>query len=85
VNWPPSAPSKTNAPSRPPMREDDVTTLADRELEQVRRELAVSLALARSGSPVRGMILARVRAIDAELGQRTAAKLDAFPPLPLGP
>jgi len=40
------------------------------ELQQARRELAASLALARPGSPIRGPILAQMSAIDAELAER---------------
>jgi hypothetical protein len=43
------------------------------ELEHARRELAASLALARPDSPVRTPILARIRAIDAELVARCPA------------
>jgi hypothetical protein len=52
------------------MRDHDVTALTAAELERARRELAASLALARPGSPVRGPILARISAIDAELAGR---------------
>jgi hypothetical protein len=55
------------------MRNHDVTALTGRELEQARRELAASLALARPGSPARVPILARMSAIDAELGRRATA------------
>jgi hypothetical protein len=47
------------------LRKDDVTALTGCELEQARRELAASLALARSGSPARVPILAQMTAIDA--------------------
>ncbi len=53
-------------------RPHDVTGLTPRELEQARRELAASLALARPGSPVAVPITARLTAIDAELAGRTA-------------
>ncbi len=53
------------------MRDHDVTTLTVAELDRARRELAASLALARSGSPVRGPILARISAVDAELAVRS--------------
>jgi hypothetical protein len=56
------------------MREHDVTALTTAELEAARRELAASLALARSGSPVRAPIRARMAAVDAELAGRTAAR-----------
>jgi hypothetical protein len=51
---------------RPP----DVSGLTIGELEQAERELRASLALARSGSPTRGPILAHLAAIDAELDRR---------------
>jgi hypothetical protein len=75
----PSAPSKTTAPSRPPVRDHDVTTLTSTELAHARRELAASLALARPGSPVRVPILARINAIDAELARRAAAAPSGLP------
>jgi len=56
------------------MGEHDVTALTTAELEAARRELAASLALARSGSPVRAPIRARMAAVDAELAGRTAAR-----------
>jgi hypothetical protein len=52
------------------MRDHDVTALTAGELERARRELAASLVLARPDSPVRAPILARMRAIDAELTER---------------
>ena len=55
------------------MRDHDVSTLTSRELDHARRELAASLALTRPGSPARVPILARMRAIDAELAGRAAA------------
>jgi hypothetical protein len=55
------------------MRDHDVSTLTGRELEQARRELAASLALARLGSPARMPILAQMTAIDAELAARSGA------------
>jgi hypothetical protein len=57
-----------------------VTALTGRELEQARRELAASLALARPGSPARVPILARMNAIDAELAQRTTEGKAGEPP-----
>ena len=54
------------------MREYDVTALTGPELELARRELTASLALARPDSAVRGPILARLSAIDAELAERGA-------------
>jgi hypothetical protein len=53
-----------------PVRDHDVTSLTGAELDDARRGLAVSLALARPGSPVRMPILARINAIDAELTVR---------------
>jgi hypothetical protein len=53
------------------VREHDVTTLTIAELGEARRELFVSLALARPGSPVRAPILARISAIDAEQAVRS--------------
>ena len=64
------------------MRDHDVTTLTGRELEQARRELAASLALARPGSPARVPILAQMTAIDAELAGRSAARPGEFPGSP---
>jgi len=61
------------------MREHDVSALTAAELEAARRELAVSLALARPGSPVRPVIQARMAAIDAELAGRAAARLEVTP------
>jgi hypothetical protein len=54
-----------------PARPHDVSTLTPRELEQARRELAASLALARPGSPIAVPITARLTAIDTELAART--------------
>jgi hypothetical protein len=65
------------------MRDHDVTTLTERELEQARRELTASLALTRPGSPARVPILARLRAIDAELAGRTADRPQPPPGSPL--
>jgi hypothetical protein len=59
-----------------PSRPHDVSGLTVGELERARRELRASLALARPGSLVSAPILARLRAIDAELaehGGRTQA------------
>jgi hypothetical protein len=52
------------------VRDHDMTTLTTAELDGARRELAASLALARPGSPVRAVVLARISAIDAELAVR---------------
>ena len=65
------------------MRDHDVTTLTGRELEQAKRELAASLALARPGSPARVPILAQMKAIDAELAGRSGAWPDELPGSPL--
>jgi len=54
-----------------PGRPHDVSALTPRELEQARRELQASLALARPGSPATVPILARLNAIDTELAART--------------
>jgi hypothetical protein len=61
------------------MRSHDVTALTGRELEQARRELAASLALARPDSPLRVPILARLTAIDAELSSRSASRPEELP------
>jgi hypothetical protein len=53
------------------MRDPDVTALTALELERAQRELAATLALARPDSAMRGPILARLRAIDAELAERS--------------
>jgi hypothetical protein len=52
------------------VREHGGTTLTAAEVAGARRELFASLALAQPDSPVRAPILARVRAIDAELAVR---------------
>ena len=52
------------------MRDHDVMGLTVSELEQARRELAASLALARPGAPSAVPTLACMRAIDAELADR---------------
>jgi hypothetical protein len=54
-----------------PDRDHDVTALTAAELDRARRDLRVSLALSVPGSPVSVPILARLRAIDAELADRT--------------
>jgi hypothetical protein len=51
-------------------RPHDVTGLTPGELEQARRDLRASLALARPDSAVRVPILARMTAVDAELAER---------------
>ena len=65
------------------MRDHDVAALTGRELEQARRELAASLALARPGSSARVPILAQMKAIDAELAGRPAALPGEAPGSPL--
>ena len=56
-------------------RPHDVAGLTAGELERARRELQASLALARPDSPVRVPILARLRAVDAEVAERTGQGL----------
>ncbi len=51
-------------------RPHDVTGLTAGELDRARRELQVSLALARPESPARCVILAHLNAINAELAER---------------
>ncbi|HEY6315099.1 MAG TPA: hypothetical protein VIY52_30445 [Streptosporangiaceae bacterium] len=53
-----------------PARRPDAGGLTAGELERARRELAASLALARPGSPARGLIAGHLSAIDAELAVR---------------
>ena len=65
------------------MRDHDVTAMTSRELQQARRDLAASLALARPDSLVRMPILAQMRAIDAELADRSAASSGELPGSPL--
>jgi hypothetical protein len=65
------------------MRDHDVTALTGRELERARRELAASLALARPDSPICVPIMARMRAIDTELAQRSEGWPDELPGSPL--
>lgn len=55
----------------PPDRPHDVTAMTSPELQRVRRDLQVSLALAFPGSPMREPILAQMDAIDVELERRT--------------
>jgi hypothetical protein len=56
------------------MRIHDVRRLTASELQQARRELAASLALARSDSPIRVPIEAHMSAIDVELAERTRSQ-----------
>ena len=60
-------------------REHDVTGLDAAGLDRARRDLRVSLALARPGSPVREPILAQMAAIDAELTGWPAGRLTRLP------
>jgi hypothetical protein len=65
-----------------PDRSYDVTGLTSSELEQARRDLHASLALARPDSAVRGPILAHLNAIETELTGRdtgTAGPVKATP------
>jgi hypothetical protein len=52
-------------------RAHDVSGHTSGDLERARRELRVSLALARPDSPAQVPILAEMSAIDRELGERT--------------
>lgn len=54
----------------PEDRSYDVSGLTGAELERAKRDLQVSLALARPGSPVAVPIQAHLSAIDAELHLR---------------
>ena len=58
----------------PDNRVHDVSAMTDSELERARRHLMVSLSLAFPGSPVRGLILAHISAIDAELAARASRR-----------
>jgi hypothetical protein len=53
------------------MRDHNVASLTEAELDRARRELAASLALARPDSPIRVPILSHMTAIDTELAERT--------------
>jgi hypothetical protein len=59
-----------------PDRKHDVSQVTVGELERTRRDLEVSLALIRLGSPARASILAHLSAIDAELAKRAAGEQD---------
>ena len=61
----------------PDDRPHDVSGLTVSELQQARRDLQVSLALALRSSPVRGPILAHLSAIETELNQRRAASTES--------
>ena len=58
-------------------RPHDVTGMTCVELEQARRDLEVSLALAFPGSPVRAPILDHLSAIDAALAERPGLGQDS--------
>jgi hypothetical protein len=53
------------------VRDHVASHLTDAELDHARRELTASLALSRPGSGIRAPIQAQLRAIDAELAERT--------------
>jgi hypothetical protein len=65
-----------------PGRLPAVSALTSGQLERTRRERAVSLALARPGSPARGPILIHISSIDAELAQRAAGTPGELPGSP---
>jgi hypothetical protein len=53
-------------------RQPDLRFLPSDELHRTRRDLAVSMALTRPGSPVAIPITAHLQAIDAELARRSS-------------
>jgi hypothetical protein len=55
------------------IREPAVAGMTTGELERARRDLTVSLALAREGSAVRVPIVRQITAIDAELARRAGS------------
>ena len=55
-------------------RSHDVSGLTDAELERARRDLRVSLALARPGSATCVPMLAHLSAIESELAGRSAGR-----------
>jgi hypothetical protein len=61
-------------------RPRDVSGMTGPELERVRRDLQVSLALAFPGSPVRVPILSELSAIDRELAGRDTTRPGTQPP-----
>jgi hypothetical protein len=65
-----------------PDRDHDVSSLTADQLQRVRRDLQVSLALAFPGSPVREPILAQMIAIDAELEHRADWDYNPVPRTP---
>ena len=58
-----------------PGRSHDVSGLTDAELERARRDLQVSLALARHGSTACVPMLAHLSAVESELAGRSAGRL----------
>jgi hypothetical protein len=58
----------------PADRPYDVSSLTADQLERVKRDLEVSLALAFPGSPVRVTIMTEMTAIDAALAERGGAR-----------
>ena len=58
-----------------PGRSHDVSGLTDAELERARRDLQVSLALARHGSAACVPMLAHLSAVESELAGRSAGRL----------
>ncbi len=67
-----------------PSRSHDVSGLTAAELERTKRDLQVSLALARPGSAACVPILAHLSAIDAELAGRSAGCPASGKPSSLG-
>lgn len=63
------------SPVPDPGRSHDVSGLTDAELERARRDLQVSLALARPGSTAWVPMLARLSAVESELAGRSAGGL----------
>jgi hypothetical protein len=59
-----------------PGRLPDLAGMTADELDQARRDLRVSLALARPDSPVRAPILAQIIAIDAELAEQSVRRAE---------
>jgi len=66
----------------PADRLHDVSGLTDAQLERVRRDLQISLALASPGSPVHVSILAEMTAIDSELARTRRQPMTSRDPLP---
>ena len=63
------------------MGDHDVSEMTASELERIKRDLWVSLALALPDSPVRVPLMAQMSAVDTELAQR-AARPDGLPGSP---